>query len=187
MERYSKTFDPMTGQAEIRQIDNPEPLRTNRAPAMLLASDDAATVAAKLGQAREGYADEQDRESYSADDELARETASVLRPKGSSGTRVNVRARIAGLPLHVREQLEHDLCSVFGGFTRSDDVGGWCDEETGETMVEPVYTYDVSFKVPGHSSLVFAKALFCDAGRRAGEKWVHLEVSRFQAMHAKVN
>jgi len=54
-------------------------------------------------------------------------------------------ARIIAVAEHdaARLALEHALLGTFGGFTRSETSGGWCDD-TGRYHIEPGFACDIA-------------------------------------------
>lgn len=132
----------------------------NPGPAMPLASDSAAVVREKAGAA---------------------EPVDV-----ETGNRYKVTAVVSNLSNPIWAPVRHDLAEAlngaFGGFTVSTCTGGWRHED-GRTVVESGQRYEVSFERAADIEL--ARQLFAIAGRRIGEKWVHVEVSTYDARHTR--
>lgn len=81
--------------------------------------------------------------------------------------------------------LEEELVNLFGGFTRSETVGGWFDGF--KARLEQSYRYEVSF-VPSLASAEAAHKLFRVCGAALDQTWVHIELHKraFEAQHVKV-
>lgn len=84
-------------------------------------------------------------------------------------------------------RLQETLIDIAGGFTCYPMLGGWKDTDTGDIMHERGHVYEVSLPTGRKDDIARVRNAFCDAGRNAGEKWIHIELHHFEAAHTQVN
>src|SRR5262245_27784513 len=79
------------------------------------------------------------------------------------------------------KQFEEDLIERFGGYTRTQGVGGW-KNDVGVPEVEPIYVYDIA--TTQRAKLVIYALQY---GRRNGQKEVYLRMPEGDVHMLRVN
>lgn len=88
---------------------------------------------------------------------------------------------------HYREMLEHELITIFGGFSATPLIGGWRDDDRERFVIEHGTTYEVTYSKSTHpDGERTLRNIFLRAARAIGEKFAYIEFNEVRVLIARV-